>query len=112
MRFVFNKENLDNTGRFVFESFNDLSPKDCLSEHTRFLYRGNLNKKIDKGILKKEREVGRNNLRLCSGRNLRALTALERGAKTLGLVHCPGMIFVCKVPVPGAHSLEKKKPVW
>lgn len=107
MRFVLNMENLDTTGRFVFESFNELSLKDYPMEHIRFLYRGNLNKKIDKGILKKEREEGRNNVRLCSGRNVKALTALERGAKTLRLVHCPGTL-----PVLGACSLEKKTPVW
>lgn len=56
MRFVLNTETMDSMGKFVFNRFNDPSPKDHPSENTRFLYRENLNKGTDNSfILKKER---------------------------------------------------------
>lgn len=73
---------MDTIGRYVFESFNDPSPKGHPSEHTRLLYRGNSNKMIDKGILKKGKVGGGgNNLKQCSGRNVGHWWCSRQGLK-------------------------------
>lgn len=46
---------MDAMARLVFNRFNDLSARGHPSEHTRFLNRENPNKRMDEGILEKER---------------------------------------------------------
>lgn len=86
---------MDTMGRYVFESFNAPSPKGHPSEHTRLLYRGNSNKMIDKGILRKGK-VGEKQPEAVFRKECGALVLLKTGAETLGLAQSPGMILSVK----------------